>query len=704
MTNLRNVAWLVFVMACTETPELDNEEVDQELGAGGVVINEFTAGSSGKVELYNGGVAPVDLSGWQVDDISGGYAPKTLPAGTTLAPGAYLVVSYAGVNHASIDQVRLLDNTGAVRDTQSNFYAGTSILGACFGRQPDGGAWATAALVCSLGGGNGCATSGTCSDGNTCTTGETIQSDCSCGGGVALNCDDGDPCTADLCTQQDGCRNDTLPDGTSCGAGATCQAGACTAAPPTDPGHAELVSLGRRDRVLLQGVVVTPDSAFAGEVLVDGDLIACVATSCAGHPLAADASVVQTHGVIYPGMIDAHNHILFDIFDETHWSPSKVYTNHNQWPNEAKYKALVDTKQYLNGETSTVSLGCEMNKYGELKALIAGTTSVQGSGNPADKQCYGSVARTIDQAPNDLGSDKIQTATIFPTRSAADAVCNNMAAGKTDAYAIHVAEGVDATARKEYATLGTITTTPECLLNDKTAIIHGTALGDAELTSVAAHGISIVWSPRSNVFLYGGGVDFTKTTNVPLALQKGINIALAPDWSIGGSQNMLDELRFADQVDNAAFGNLLSSRDLVNMVTINAAKALGVERVLGSIEVGKKADLVVVPGMLAAPYDALLAATPRTVRLVIVNGRLLYGDAEIQPLGADNLTCETLDVCSGAKFVCMAESGATVSNKLGQSFTEIKSALDGALAAYDALDVTPFNFSPIAPLVRCPAN
>lgn len=703
MTKL-SVAWLMFA-ACAETADLEIDQIEEAVGGGPVVvINEFTAGSSGKVELYNAGDTAADLSGWQVDDIAGGYAPKTLAAGTTLAAHTYLVVSFAGINYASVDQVRLLDATGAVRDSQSNFHAGSSTLGLCFGRQPDGGAWATGALACSLGGGNGCATSGTCNDGNACTTGESVQSDCSCAGGVALDCEDGDPCTADLCTQEDGCRNDALADGTSCGAAATCQAGSCVAAPTTDPGHADLTSLARRDRVLLQGVVVTPDAAFEGEVLVDGDLIACVATSCAGHPLAADASVVQTHGVIYPGMIDAHNHILFDIFDETHWSPSKVYSNHNQWPNEAKYKALVDTKQYLNGETSTASFGCEMNKYGELKALIAGTTSVQGSANPADKQCYGSVARTIDQSPNDLGFDKIQTATIFPSRSAADAVCNNMLSGKTDAYAIHVGEGVDATARREYATLGTITTSPECLLNEKTAIIHGTALGDAELTSVAAHGISIVWSPRSNVFLYGGGVDFTKTTNVPLALQKGINIALAPDWSIGGSQNMLDELRFADQVDNAAFGNLLSPRDLVNMVTINAAKALGVERVLGSLEVGKKADLFVVPGNIGAPYDAILAATPRTVRLVMVNGRLLYGDAQVQGLGADNQSCETLDVCTGAKFVCVAESNATVTNKLGQSFTEIKNALDTGLAAYDALDLTPYNFSPIAPLVRCPAG
>ena len=701
MFKLRDtVAVLAFATACT-TIEADEGLIDQEVGQSGpvILINEFTAGSSGRIELYNAGDVTVDLSNWLVDDIVGGYAPKSLGTSVSLAPGARLVIAYAGINHASTDQVRLVDQTGLVRDTHSNFYAGSSILGQCFGRQPDGGDWATGAVTCSLGTTNGCATNGACEDGDLCTIDETVQANCACGGGVQIDCNDDNPCTADSCDALGGCRSDAVPDGTSCGSNGTCRAGACTA--PTPP-HAELLSLPRRDRVRVLGVVVTPDVAFTGEVLIDGDTIACVATSCASHPSAGDAAIVRTNGVIFPGLVDAHNHILFNIFDETDWSPSKIYTNHNQWPNEARYKALVDTKQALNGETSTTNLGCEMNKYGELKALIAGTTAVQGSANPADKQCYGSIARTIDQAPNDLGFDRIQTATIFPSRTAADAVCNNMASGKTDAYAIHIAEGVDATALNEFTKLGTITTNPQCFYNEKTTIVHGTALGDPELSTVATRGMSIVWSPRSNVFLYGGGTDLTKTTNIPVALAKGINIAIAPDWSIGGSQNMLDELRFADHVDNTAFGDLLTPQEIVQMGTINAARALGVDHVLGSIEVGKKADLFVIGGDVAAPFDSLLRATPRDVRLVMVNGKVLYGDGSIAALGNENTLCEALDVCTGAKFVCVAESLGTASNKLGQSFAEIKAALDSGLRAYDDQNLTPFDFSPIAPLVRCP--
>ncbi len=470
--------------------------------------------------------------------------------------------------------------------------------------------------------------------------------------------------------------------GATTGAGGQGGSGACTSgegAPPV------LVHQGDTDKLLLRGLVVTPDQTFAGEVLVLGDTIACVASACTDAPGAATASIVETHGLIFPGLIDTHNHILFDIFNEDDWAPTQSYTNHNQWTSSPRYGALVDTKQYLNGESgSPLDLGCELDKYGELKGLIAGTTSIQGSATPGNKACYGSLSRTIDQTPNGLMSDKIQTATLFPSTSSADAVCTNLTSGKTDAYVIHIAEGIDAVAKKEFATLTTISTTDGCLFSPKTTIIHGAALDEIELTQMAASGMSLVWSPQSNVFLYGAGTELTATTNIPLARSKGINIALAPDWSLGGSQNILDELRFADRVDNNAWGNTITPQELVKMVTIQAAKALGLDAVLGSITVGKKADQMIIGGDTTKPYDALLAATPAEVRLVLVGGVVLYGDKELQPLGQASPACDDLDVCCRPKFACVAAPGGTEANKLGQTLGEIQSTLSTALSTYDA--------------------
>lgn len=467
-------------------------------------------------------------------------------------------------------------------------------------------------------------------------------------------------------------------------------------------GAPTLASTGQPGHLLLRGTVVTPDQIIEGEVLVDGDTISCVAASCSAAPTYAQATVVETRGIIFPGLIDTHNHVLFDTFDETDWAPTMAYGNHNQWTNEARYSAMLDAKQYLNGEAgSPVNYGCELDKYGELKALVAGTTSIVGAANPSNRTCFGTLARTIDQSPNGLGADKVQIATLFPDVSAADGVCTNFADGDTAAYLIHVAEGVDPTAKKEFATLNTVTTTDGCLYAPQTAIVHGTALDDADFSTMAAHQMSLVWSPRSNVFLYGAGTDLTKTANIPLALSKGINVALAPDWSIGGSQNLLDELRFADQVDNTVWGNVLTPKMLVQMVTTHAARVLGLQAVLGSIEVGKKADLMVIGGNRCTPYDALLASTPSDVRLVMVGGKALYGDAALQALGPAIPGCEAMNVCGTDKFVCVAAASQTATDKFGQTFADIQTTLSAALSDYDALNLTGWDFSPVTPVVRC---
>lgn len=478
----------------------------------------------------------------------------------------------------------------------------------------------------------------------------------------------------------------------------------------SSPLEAVLVSQGDADKILLRGTIVTPEISFVGEVLVVGSTISCADLDCSADPNASLASVVETNGIVMPGMIDTHNHVLFDVFDETDWTPLQAYGDHHDWTNEARYGALVDAKQYLNGESgSPVNVNCEMLKYGELKALIAGTTSVLGAANPANKVCYRTLARTIDQTANGLcggyppGScpDAVQVATLFPTTTSANGVCSNFANGSTNAYFIHIAEGVNQTALNEFTQLFTVTTVDGCLFDPRTNIVHGTAFGAPEFATLATYGMGLVWSPASNVFLYGAGADLTKTTNVPLALAEGLTVALAPDWSIGGSQNLLDELRYADMVDDTMWGDILAPEDLVRMVTKNPADLLAQEGVIGELAVGALADITVIGGDPTLPYDAILDATPKEVRLVMVGGVVLYGDDQLQPLGPASPGCEAFDACGRAKFLCVATNGGTSTNLFGQTLADITTNLTTQLAAYDALNLTQWDFSPIAPLVKC---
>jgi len=466
------------------------------------------------------------------------------------------------------------------------------------------------------------------------------------------------------------------------------------------------VTAGALDRLLLRGTVVTPEVVVAGEVLVEGSLITCVGPSCASAPGAVGATVIETHGIIAPGLIDTHNHILFDIFDDSDWLPARKYANHDEWPDEPRYQAMLDVKQCLEDASQgkptwcpptydgAGSLKCEMDKFGELKGVVAGTTSIVGLPGTTSA-CFSSLARSLDAAQNGLGQDKIQTSALFPpSRTAADGVCANFTSRATDAYLIHVGEGTDARSLGELLRLGTVSTTPGCLYAPQTTITHGTAFTATEFTQMAAAGMKLTWSPASNVALYGA------TTNIPAARAAGVLVSLAPDWSMGGSQNLLDELRFAAAWDDAHFGDVLTAKDLVLMTTMNAAAAVGLAGRIGEVRVGALADLMVVGRAAPDPYASIVASRPKDVRLTMVGGKILYGDPALLPALPAAPGCERLDICGAPKLACVAE--ASTASKLGQTYGEIKAALEAAMLDVDAL--TPadtFNFAPLAPLVSC---
>lgn len=477
------------------------------------------------------------------------------------------------------------------------------------------------------------------------------------------------------------------------------------------------ISDGAEDRILLTGLVVTPDQAFDGQVLVEGEDITCVemGTGCESQSGASGATRIDTNGIILPGLIDTHNHILFDIFDNDDWVPTLPsscstvddcvngssycrldrcdcvdsvcrYKNHNVWNKEGEYTMMLDYKQCLGDETGKPpwcpnkydgdgKLICELEKYGELKGLIAGTTSIVTLVNATNQSCYGSLARTIDHASNDLPDDKVQASSLFPPSDPTDK-CDNFTSGATDAFLLHCGEGTDAAALAEWTSLSGLGTPMGCLLDPRTTLTHGTSFTKTEFDIMAANGMKLTWSPASNVALYG------KTTDIPTAIASGVLISVGPDWSMGGSQNLLDELRVADDWDNTHWGDVLSPEDLVRMATVNGAQVLGLQDVIGSLKVGYKADIMVIGGDANRPFDSVLAATPTDVRLVMVGGKVLFGDDQLEAAGPANPGCEDFNACGRAKFLCVAE--ASTASKLNQTFAEIETALSDALSDLDS--------------------
>src|SRR5262249_5382303 len=141
-----------------------------------------------------------------------------------------------------------------------------------------------------------------------------------------------------------------------------------------------------------------------------------------------------------------------------------------------------------------------------------------------------------------------------------------------EAFAIHLAEGTDAAAEEQFVFMES-----QQLLNPKGVLIHGVSLVPHDFQAMAAIGTALVWSPRSNLELYGA------TADVNAALDAGVEVALAPDWAISGSGNMLDELRTAGQWNRDHLGGRLTDRQLVEMTSATPARIAGIDDEAGAI-------------------------------------------------------------------------------------------------------------------------
>lgn len=405
-------------------------------------------------------------------------------------------------------------------------------------------------------------------------------------------------------------------------------------------------------KFVLKGNVVTPENSFVGEVVIEGDLLTCVAADCADPPQATLITI--TNSYIFPGFIDAHNHVAYNILAK--WNPPKLYLRRSQWQASSSYKAF--KKPYDNNKKT---LFCEMVKYGEVKALLSGITTIQGT-SPGSA-CVGILVRNAEnQNGLNLPAHHIRTY-ILPIGGFEGTVNWNT----TKSFVVHIAEGVpgDPQSLKEFEVLQ-----QKHLLTESTAIIHGTAFGEAEFQAMEQAKAKLIWSPESNLRLYD------QTTNIPLARQHKVPVSLGVDWNPSGSDNLFDELRVANDVNSETFENAIPKDDWIKMVTTNPAQALALDQQIGDLKPGLKADITVLRSKDPDPTQSLLKTHLQDVQMVWIGGKLLYGNSAIVQKIRKN-ACEPLLVHGSRKRVCVKDPNSHLP-KSDETLAVIKEKLQTA--------------------------
>lgn len=170
---------------------------------------------------------------------------------------------------------------------------------------------------------------------------------------------------------------------------------------------------------------------------------------------------------------------------------------------------------------------------------------------------------------------------------------------------------------------------------------HSTWTSDREIEIIKKRGVKIAHNPTCNMKLASG------VARVPEFLEKGIAVSLGTDGAASNnSLDMFDDLKICALVHKLHNKNpsLVPAEKVLEFATINGAKALGMEKEIGSIEVGKRADIILVdlekPHLtpLSNPISHLVySAVGSDVDTVILDGKIIMQGRQVKTLNEEKV-------------------------------------------------------------------
>ncbi len=421
-------------------------------------------------------------------------------------------------------------------------------------------------------------------------------------------------------------------------------------------------SIARRVR-FKGGVLVTMDAADSsgrGDVVVQGDRIVAVGGTKRGK---FDEVVDCTGCIVMPGLVQPHVHLCQTLFRGMAEDLALLdWLRQRIWPLEAAHDAA-------SLKTSALLGGAELLRTGTTAILDMGTVRHTDAIFQACRQL--GLRATIGKAMMDRGQglpaglrDTTENA-INESLSLAErwdgAEDGRLRYAVAPRFVLSCTEPLLTTAVKEARRRGLLLHTHSSenadelmavqeqtgranvaylhdlgLTGTDAVLAHCVWLTSAEQRLLAETGTSVAHCPSSNLKLASG------FARVPDLIAQGVNVGLAADGApCGNNLDAFVEMRMAALMHKPKFGPAaLPAKTVVRMATMGGARALGLDAEIGSLEPGKKADLVVVRAdalhavPLADPHSALVYALHGSdVRHVFVDGIARVQDGVL--LGVD---------------------------------------------------------------------
>jgi len=417
------------------------------------------------------------------------------------------------------------------------------------------------------------------------------------------------------------------------------------------------------DILIKNGAILTMDDANSifekGFLCVRGDEISHIGSN--GEDFFEAAKTIDAReGLILPGLVNGHTHAAMSLFrglaDDL---PLMEWLNNYIFPVESRMDAdfvftgtlLACAEMILSGTTTF----CDMYLFEDEVARAArkaGMRCLVGEvlyDFPSPN--YGPVENGLQYSKSLIGkwqddplvSVAIEPHSLFTCSPDLLASANELALNHEVPLIIHLAETEKEVAEiKEKFGRGPVEHLDSLgLLGPHLIADHCVHLDRPDILKMSAHRVKVIHNPESNMKLASG------VAPIPEMLANGLTVGLGTDGC--ASNNNLD---LFTEMDMAAKLHKINSMDptvmdavtVLRMATIEGAKALGLGAITGSLEKGKKADIIIVdmdkPHLtpLYNPYSHLVyAARGNDVSHSIINGRLVMENRELLTLDPDEI-------------------------------------------------------------------
>ncbi|MGD9023111.1 MAG: amidohydrolase [Deltaproteobacteria bacterium] len=408
---------------------------------------------------------------------------------------------------------------------------------------------------------------------------------------------------------------------------------------------------GPYDIVVHNGTVLTINAQF--DVLKRGFVCVSDGTLKLVGNQPSDGSLPKAHniidacgGIIMPGLVNTHTHAAMSLFrglaDDlplTNWLNDYMFKAEARWlnPENVYSGALLSCAEMLLSGTTTCCDGyffedavAEAFQEAGVRAILAqGVIDFPAPGvqNPADN--VREAARFID-----LWRDK--TSLITPglfchspytcsetTLQEARKVADE--AGLL--FQIHVAEtqGELHEIERRHGTTPVQYLNQIGVLNRRTLLVHAIWVNETDIACIANHGVGVSVTTESEMKLASG------IAPIPRFMSKGVAVGIGTDSSASNNNlDMFQEMDLLAKVHKVKQRDptVMNAREVLSLATRGGAEAIGLGRQIGSLEVGKRADIIIVDTNkphLTPLYDPVshlvYAARGSDVRDVIIDGR-----------------------------------------------------------------------------------